>query len=228
MDIHDGHRERLKASFSEHGLDSFNDINALELLLFYAIPRSDTNPIAHRLLERFGSLSAVFEASERELMEVQGIGPNAALLIRLILQISKKSFVSETVRIKQILNSNDAGDYLLPRFLYEKDEVVLVMFLDAKKCVISCMEMGRGVVNTVDTSVRRIVETALKNKACSVILAHNHPDGLALPSREDEYLTKRLYNALGIIGIKLDDHLIISGDEYVSMADSGTLNLCVR
>lgn len=225
MNVHQGHRERLKAGFSEHGLDMFNDLNALELLLFYAIPRSDTNPLAHRLLEHFGSLNAVFEASERELMEVDGIGKNAALLIRLVPQISKKCSVSLTKDIRQIKNSTDAGQFLLPRFMNEKDEIILVLFIDSKRCIISCNEMGRGIVNSVDISVRRIAEAALKYKANSVIIAHNHPDGIALPSREDDYFTKRLYSSLELIGIKLEDHLIVSGDEYVSLADSGVMNL---
>lgn len=225
MGVHEGHRERLKATFSEHGLDSFNELNALELLLFYAIPRKDTNPVAHALLDKFGSLSAVFDASMRELLEVPGIGESAAGLIRLIPQIFKKSQIGRAEEIKQIRNSSDAGKYLLPRFMNERDEVVMALLLDAKKSAICCLEMGRGVVNTVDTSVRRIVEAALKNKASSVILAHNHPDGIALPSREDDYFTKSLYKALEIVGIRLSDHLIVSGDEFVSMADSGVMNL---
>lgn len=225
MNIHEGHRERLKASFSEHGLESFNDLNALELLLFYAIPRSDTNPVAHRLLDRFGSLAAVFDASERELMDVEGVGRSTAVLLRLLPQMLKKSMVSETAEIRQIRKPSDAGRFLLPRFMYEKDEIIYVIFLDTKKCVICCSEMGRGVVNGADVSVRRIVEAALKNKASSLILAHNHPDGIALPSKEDDSFTKRLFSSLNLIGIRLEDHLIFVGDEYVSLADSGLMQL---
>ena len=225
MNIHEGHRERMKSNFAEHGLESFNDLNALELLLFYAIPRSDTNPVAHRLLDRFGSLAAIFDASERELTDVEGVGTNTAILLRLLPQILKKSRVSRTAEIKQITCSYDAGRYLMPRFLNERDEAVYVLFLDAKKSVISCLEMGRGVVNGAEVNVRRIVETALKNKACSVIVAHNHPEGLALPSREDDYFTKRLYDSLNLIGIRLEDHIIFAGDEYVSLADSGMMEL---
>ncbi len=225
MNIHEGHRERLKSGFSQHGLESFDDLNALELLLFYAIPRNDTNPVAHRLMERFGSLAAVFDASERELMEVDGVGRSTAILIRLLPQILKKSVVSQTEEIKQIRNSADAGRFLSPRFIGEKDEAVYVLFLDSKKCVIRCCEMGRGVVNGADVSVRRIVEAALKDKVSSVIVAHNHPDGIALPSKEDDYFTKRLYSSLNLIGIRLEDHLIFAGDEYVSLADSGLMQL---
>ena len=111
MGVHDGHRERLRKSYLEHGLMSMNDINALELLLFYAIPRRDTNEIAHHLLERFGSLDAVFSAPVEELREVDGIGESAAALITLIPDIMKKSRLSKSREIRQIRSSEDAGAY---------------------------------------------------------------------------------------------------------------------
>ena len=223
MGVHDGHRDRLRQSYLEHGLMSMNDINALELLLFYAIPRRDTNEIAHRLLDRFGSLDGVFSASAEELQEVEGIGENAAALLTLIPEIMKKSRVSKGREIRQIRSSDDAGAYLLPYFLNERDEVVYLLCLDTKRCVICCAEMGRGVVNSVDTGIRRIVEKALKVRASSVIIAHNHPDGIALPSREDEVFTRALYNALETVGIRLEDHIIAAEDDYTSMADTGLL-----
>ena len=223
MGVHDGHRDRLRQSYLEHGLMSMNDINALELLLFYAIPRRDTNEIAHRLLDRFGSLDGVFSASAEELQEVEGIGENAAALLTLIPEIMKKSRVSKAREIRQIRSSDDAGACLLPYFLNERDEVVYLLCLDTKRCVICCAEMGRGVVNSVDTGIRRIVEKALKVRASSVIIAHNHPDGIALPSREDEVFTRALYNALETVGIRLEDHIIVAEDDYTSMADTGLL-----
>ena len=225
MGVHDGHRERLRARFAEHGLESFNELNALELLLCYAIPRRDTNELAHRLLDAFGSLSGVFQASMQELTSIPGIGENAATLILMVPQIVKKAHVSKAKEIKIIRNSTDAGNYLLPYFLDEPDEIVMMLCLDNKRAVICCREMGRGVVNCVDANIRRMVETALKVKTTTVIVAHNHPNGVALPSREDDNFTRTLYRSLGLLGITLEDHIIVANDEFVSLADSGVMHL---
>lgn len=228
MGVHDGHRERMRGRFIEHGLDNFNELNALELLLFYAIPRKDTNPIAHALLDRFGSLSGVFEASVRELTEVEGVGESAAALIMLIPQIVKKSVVSRSGSRPVIDTARQAAEYLVPRFLFEKDEFFLLLCLDSEKRLISCTEIGRGVVNAVDINVRRIAETALKNRASYVLISHNHPDGNPLPSREDDYVTKQVCSAMRAISIPLTDHLIISGENYSSYASSGMMDMYWR
>ena len=128
---HDGHRERMKESFLAYGLEPMNDVNALELLLFYAIPRRDTNELAHALLDQFGSLEDVFHASLEELTAVPGIGEHAAALLLLVPQIMKKSAVSKTREIVQIRSSADAAAYLMPRFMNEQDEVLLMRPGDA-------------------------------------------------------------------------------------------------
>ena len=225
MGFHDGHRERIKESFRAHGLEPMSDVNALEFLLFYAIPRRNTNELAHALLEQFDTLDGVFHASVEELQAVPGIGEHAATLLTLVPQIMKKAAVSKTREIVQIRSSADAGEYLLPRFQNEQDEVLLMLCLDARKCIICCCEMGRGVVNGVETSVRRIVEKALKVKAGSVIIAHNHPSGFAIPSREDDAFTKTLYSSLSAVGVRFIDHIIVAGEDYVSLADTGMLGL---
>ena len=215
MGVHDGHRERLKERFDTYGLDNFNDVNALELLLFYAIPRRDTNELAHELLDRFGSLDAVFEASSRELQDVSGIGPGAATLIRLVPEITKRCSVSKTRDITVFNKPSAVGRYLVPRLGTEKCE----------KALISCVEVASGVVDSVNLNVRTIVEAALKARASSVIMAHNHPSGNPAPSRDDELLTRRVRDALELVEIKLDDHLIIAGQSWFSFTDSGLLFL---
>ena len=225
MGVHDGHRDRLKKRFTKHGLRDFNEVNTLELLLFYAIPRQDTNVLAHRLLERFGSLEGVFNASRRELTAVDGIGENTALLITLIPELQKRCGIESTKEMKWIRSTSDAGKYLVPRLKYEKSEKALLICLDSYQKIISLTELGEGDVNKVDLNVRRIVEIALRDRASSVILAHNHPDGIALPSREDDYTTRQVYSALGLVNIKLRDHIVVAGDDFISFADSGYFNM---
>lgn len=223
MGVHDGHRARLRDQFREHGLDSFNELNTLELILFYAIPRRDTNEIAHALLDHFGSLPAVLEASEQELCAVPGVGTQAATLIRLFPQVMRKSACVKASSIKAIKSTKDAAQYLIPRFINEQEEVVLLLCMDTQNRIISCVEVGRGVVNASETSIRRIVETALKNRATSVILSHNHPDGLPYPSVEDDMVTRQVYQSLAMVGITLSDHIIVAGDKFASFKATGML-----
>lgn len=224
MGVHDGHRERLKGQFLAHGLDGLTDVNVLELLLFFAIPRRDTNELAHALLDRFGSLEAIFDASESELESVPQIGKNAATLIRLLPAVMRRCEISRTRSIQTITGSSDAARFFLPRLRYEKDELLLLLCLDSQKRVLSCTEVARGSLNEVKISVRKIVETAVKDRARSVILAHNHPDGAARPSKEDELTTRRIVSALKLVDIPVDDHIVVGNDEYCSFAQCGLLN----
>jgi DNA repair protein RadC len=221
MGVHDGHRERMKSRFLTHGLENFNDLNVLEMILFFAIPRRDTNVIAHELMSTFGSLEGVFEAKPEELRKIKGMGDNAVTLLKLIPQVSRRYMIRKT-ESNNILNSTKlAGEYLIPKFMYERDEVVYLVCLDAKCKVLCCKELGRGEVNTAEISIRKIVETALSCNATSAILAHNHTSGIALPSMEDENATLRVRQALALVGVELCDHIIVAGDDFVSMADSG-------
>ena len=221
MSIHDGHRQRLKKRFLDEGLDSFTEVQALELLLFYCIPRKDTNPIAHALLNRFGSLSQVLEAPVEELTKVQGISENAAILLHLHRQMARYYLVNRTTKNTILTTLEDCAVYLLPFFYGRNLETVFLLCLDAKCKVLCCKEVGEGSVNSAGISVRKIVETALAANATTVVLAHNHPSGVALPSDEDLQTTRRIANALGAVEIHLADHIIVADDDYVSMAQSG-------
>lgn len=218
--VHKGHRERLKQRFLEEGLDHFTDVQVLELLLFYAIPQKDTNPIAHTLLDHFGSLSRVLDAPVEELKKVSGIKDNTATLLALVTQLCRYYQVDSAQRV-EILNSLEAcGNYLVPRFFGRTKETVFLLCLDAKCKVICCKEIGEGSVNAASISIRKVVETALNANATSVILAHNHPSGLALPSEEDVLTSKQLYTALRAVDIVLADHMVVADGDYVSMAQS--------
>lgn len=220
MGVHDGHRDRMKKRLIEQGLDVFDDHHVLELLLFYALPRVDTNPLAHTLLEHFGSLQAVFEAPVEELQKVKGIGENALSLLKLIPEVSRR-YTIDANKFDQILDSAEkAGRFLAARYMYERDEVVIVVCLDAKCKVICCRELFRGVANSAEISIRKIAELALAKNATSIIISHNHTSGIALPSAEDEITTKRLHAVLTSMGITLADHIIVADGDFVSMAES--------
>lgn len=223
MSVHEGHRERLKESFLKNGLSSFNDINALELLLFYSIPRRDTNALAHALIDRFGSLNRVFEAKFEQLLEVPGIGENTAALICLVPEIMKKSAISAVENVKYLRTRDELGNYFVPRFMNEQNEVFLMVCLNNNSEIISCMELCEGDMKSVHASPRKIAEIALRMNAAAVVIAHNHPHGIAAPSNEDVMCTRKIKQALALVDIELHDHVIVSGEKFTSMAFSGYL-----
>ena len=221
MGIHDGHREKMRQRFLKSGLDAFADHEALELLLYYAIPRRDTNPIAHALMERYGSLSAVLTAPVEDLEKVEGIGESAAVLLKLAPQLYRKARLSDAEQ-ETVLNSvSRVGAYLLDRFTGEKNEVLYQLCLDRKGKLLACKKLGEGGVASADLDIRRLVENALLTGASSVILAHNHPSGVALPSEEDYIATSRAKESLAVVGVVLTDHIIVADGDFVSMSDSG-------
>jgi DNA repair protein RadC len=222
MGVHDGHRQRLLQRFLEEGLENFASHNKLELLLFYAIPRRDTNEIAHRLLNTFGSFSAVLDAPIEDLERVEGIGHASAAYLKLMGEIARAYYVDRQTDI--ILDSTQkAGAYLMPRFLGRTQEVVYQVCLDQKCRVLNIALMHEGSVHSTEVNLRKIVGNALKYNATGVILAHNHPGGVALPSPEDLATTRQLKDTLRPMGINLIDHIIVADRDFVSLADSGIL-----
>ena len=220
MSIHDGHRQRLKERFLREGLDGFTDVQVLELLLFYVVPRKDTNPIAHELLDRFGTLARVLDAPVGKLTQVNGISDNGATFLKLVREMDRRYVLSQGEDI--ILNTiEDCCDYVSRFFRGKKNETVVLLSLDAKLKMLSCREVGEGSVNYASVPIRRVVEMALEDGATSVILAHNHPSGIASPSQDDIHTTRRLAMALSAVEISLADHIVVAEDEYVSMVQSG-------
>lgn len=221
MSIHDGHRQRLKDRYRLEGLDNFDELQVLELLLFYCIPRQDTNPVAHRLLEHFGSLSQVFEAPIGELEKIPGMGQSAATFLHLVRDTGRYYQVNRTLQEKILTTTEQCGAYLEPFFIGRRNETVFLLCLDAKCKVLCCKEIGEGSVNSAGVPVRRIVELALGINASACILAHNHPSGLAVPSSEDIQTTLRVAAALDTVDITLADHIIVADGDFVSMVQSG-------
>lgn len=223
MSMHDGHRKRLRQRFLEEGLDHFTDVQVLELLLFYCIARQDTNPIAHRLLEHFGSLSRVLEAPVAELCKVEGVGENTAIFLRLVTQAGSFYLKDRAAKTKVLPTLESCAQFLQPYFYGQNVETVYLLCLDAKCKLLCCKKMSQGNVNSTEISIRKIVETALSANASSVLLAHNHPGGIAIPSYADIRTTLNVASALQAVDVHFIDHLVICDDDYVSLMQSGYL-----
>lgn len=217
---HKEHRQRLKERYHREGLDNFEMHNVLELLLFFGIPYKDTNDLAHELLNRFGSLSGVLEASREELMSVKGMGENAATLLNLIPSLSRK-YLEDKVDEKAVMSScEDVGNYLVAKYRFRQDEVFSMLCLDQSCRLISWEIISIGTINVTAVNSRKVIEAAMKTSANAVVLAHNHPNGLAVPSSDDIKSTIALVEALDIIGVRVLDHIIISGEDFVSLVSS--------
>lgn len=214
------HRQRVRDRFHKEGLENFNEVHVLELLLFYAIPQIDTKPIARELLDRFGSYTAVMEASASELETVAGIGKNAATFLNVVHAAGRYYQVQKVAGEKILDDVEKYGHYLLQRFYGKRRENVYLLCLDAKCKLLNCTWVGEGDVNSANIPIRRMVEIALAANATSVVLAHNHPSGIAVPSREDVLTTRQLATALGAMDIILADHIVVADEDFVSMVQS--------
>ncbi len=219
--VHDKHRIRLRERFRANGLDDFQQHQVLELLLFYAIPRKDTNEIAHMLLEKFGSLAGVMDAPIEELVKVKGIGDGAATLLKLIPGVCRFYFDDRNTLGTLLQSTEDIVKFLIPKFVGETEEKVMLLCLDNRNRVVGCPMICRGDVVSANFTPRRVVETAIKYRATNVVLSHNHPMNDALPSRADLNTTFELYETLQRVNIRLLDHIIVSGSDAVSIRDSG-------
>ena len=213
--LHAGHRQRVKERFLQDGLEHFSPHEVLELLLFYAVPQKDTNLMAHRLLERFSTLSGVFTATREELCSVEGVGEHAATLLHLILPVAACVMTEVQKNDKDgAFTIERAGEYLIKRYLSESSEVVYLLLFDNAGRLLSCVRVYEGSVNSVSITPRMLIEIALAHHASSVILAHNHPGGLPIPSADDIDTTSLLENAFNAVGIPFAEHIVVAGGSY--------------
>ena len=225
MSEHAGHRERMRERFErDSGMDSFAPHEALELLLTYAIPRKDTNPIAHRLIERFGSLHAVLEAPADELTAVPEIGQRAAQLISMMLPLFR---LYENDRLKPRVTLDNfrlLRDYCGALYHGVTVEKFYLLSLDSRLKLIDARVIAEGTLDEVPVYPREIIAALLRLNAAGAVISHNHPGQTCAPSEADTRLTRRLRRVLDEIGITLHDHVIVGTDGTYSFAQAGTLN----
>jgi len=218
LNLHTGHRQRVKAKYRKSGLEGFHDHEVLELLLYYCYSRCDTNEIAHKMLHEFGSLHHLFEADIEVIMDRLGCTENVAILLNLIPALASKYLVSRWGK-RIFLNSEKiAAEYVLGLFIGETVETFYVLCLDTQYKLINSTLIGKGTISEIATYPREIVRVAINNNAASVILAHNHPGGTMRPSSGDNEATARISEALRTIDVKITDHIIAAGDRYFSYA----------
>ena len=217
--VHKGHRQKVRQRYLANGLEGEPAHNVLELLLFYAIPYKDTNPIAHALIDRFGSLSGVLRAGVPELASVKGMGENAAILLHLVLDVYK-AYADDLLQTGDTMETaEEIVAYMRPKFINSADEKVYVLCFGANGKLLAVRKVAQGDLVGARIDMRAIAAIVLETNAQDVVLRHNHPNGVASPSGDDIETTKQLYAFLNTMHAHLVNHIIVTENGYYSMAD---------
>lgn len=221
---HEGHRKRLRNRFEKTGFEGFNDYEVLELLLTFILPYKDTKPVAKELIEKYKSLKGIFDAETIDLQNIKGIGERTAVYFKL-LQETFGFLYDEQARNNQIqfTKTDHLFDYFKGTIGNSKNEIMRAVYLNSQNEMIKAENISEGTVSETVVLPRKIVENALKHNAVSVIVAHNHPDGVAEPSENDDKMTEQIKNALQTVNISLQDHLVITNSDYFSYRQKGYL-----
>jgi DNA repair protein RadC len=221
--IHGGHRQRMKQRYLDEGLASFSEHQVLEMLLYFGLPRGDTNELAHQLIERYGSLPAVLDADYEDLRQMSGVGGHTALLLSLMPQLWRYYQLARGLPRDVIHQRRDLAEYAVNLFIGQANERCYLICLDARNNVIRAVSISEGVLDNVGLEPRAVAEAALRYKAKSIVLAHNHPGGSLKPSAADISLTKQLTVALAALDITVLDHIIVANGEHLSFFDKGLM-----
>ena len=220
---HKGHRQRMRERVQNYGLDSLAEHEALEYILYLTNAQKDTNGIAHDLIDRFGDFAAVLEASEEELCTVEGVGPASARMLHLLPQICRYYGRSRTSTTRCIKTTEQMGSYLMAKFAWSDYERAMLVSLDSRRRVRAAVWLREGTSDRVSLDIKDVVAAAIKGGTDAVVLCHNHPNGVPLPSREDLAATENIVRALGLVKIRLRDHIILAENDYFSMRESNRL-----
>lgn len=204
-----------------HNPDALTEEELLQLLLSYA--SEQPKELAQRLTEQYPSFSRLMEAPAEELSAVEGMEQKGAILLRLVPELHRRYFLSRAHVESRLKDSRDFGQYLLPYFYGVRDEIVYIVLVDGVGKVINCRLIGHGSINSANVPIRRLVQEALTANASGMVLAHNHPNGVAIPSKEDIAVTLSLRDTLDALDILLIDHIVIADDDFVSLRESGYL-----
>lgn len=215
-DLHKHHRQRMRQQFLERGLDQFTPHQVLEMLLFYSIPRQDTNETAHRLIKQFGSVGQVLDAEYKDLCKVEGVGPQTATLITFCGQLLSRSY-KEKNEGKKVTGKDEIKEFLINEFINVKNERVYLLSLNNRLELLNATLINEGTVNSADADLRKMAEASLQNRATAVVLAHNHPEGFNKPSEADVQSTMSIVRMFKGLGIEVYDHYIYGNGQLYSM-----------
>ena len=219
--VHEGHRKRMRERFLNEGPKGFQDHELLEMILYYTDRRKNTNVDAHKLLDEYGSLSMLFEADALDIKRRCDVNEATAVFFGLACEILRR-YDSERWKPRMLMDSSDiAGEYCKYLLSSEKRECFYLICLDSQSRLLGTALISMGTVNEAHVYTRSVVESALKYNSRSVILAHNHPGGSLVPTPRDVETTVNIIKALNMIDIYVSDHIIIAGNEYLSMSDKG-------
>ena len=219
--MHQGHRQRMREKYLKYGIEAFSPHEILEMLLYYSKSRENTNPLAHGLIEAFGSVSGVIDADPRDLKNIKGIGDSSVVLIKLIKDIFEYYQKEKWAEVKRLNTVEEIGFYLTDMIGDKPYESLYIMCLDNANKILDFLEVERGSVSSSAINIRKILETAIRHNAEKIVLAHNHPSGLITPSQEDINMTSVFRDAFSAITIKMIDHIIVGGKGFTSMAEKG-------
>ena len=220
---HAGHRQRLRARFIEGGPDALPDYELLEMVLFRAIPRRDTKPLAKALIAHFGSFNEVITAPVDRLTEVTGVSEGVATELKLIQAAALRLAKSAVMDRPAISSWSALVDYCSAAMAYETTEQFRVLFLDRKNVLIADEIQSRGTIDHTPVYPREVIKRALELGASAIILVHNHPSGDPSPSRADVEMTKKIEDAAKPLGVAVHDHLVIGKGQHASLRQLGLL-----
>lgn len=220
---HAGHRQRMHRRVEQQGFASLEPHEALEYLLYITNARKDTNALAHALIARFGDFAGVLEASEEDLLTVEGVGPATARMLHLLPEVSRYYTKCRTSGKPSLRTTEQLAAYLAQLFAGAAQERALLLALDSRSRVKATLWLRDGTSDRVSLAIKDVVSAAIKGGTDSVVLCHNHPNGMAMPSREDIQATENIVRALGLVRVHLRDHIILTENEYFSMREENRL-----
>lgn len=218
----EGHRQRMRNRFYKEGIDNFEPHEALEMILYFTIPRHDTNAIAHKLIDHFGSFHGVLEANREDLIKF-GLTENTVAHLNMLPAFSNYYMQSHSSGTPQFHDCTSIGNFAINKIGERTNEVFGILCLTSQRKFINFEIVEEGTVSSSNVSPRKVMECALRNNASKVVLVHNHPGGTLIPSADDKLLTQTLSTLLSAVGVGVIDHIIVANGRFSSMSEHGLI-----